>query len=91
VANIVVSQIAGVVLINTVLVILALVFIPIIISLFPEDYDPNNPKNQQRLQGQLNQETHQQQTQPQAQPPYYNGAVPYADNGYPPTQYVVYQ
>jgi hypothetical protein len=69
VANVVVSQITGIVFVNTFLVILAFVFIPILVRVFPSILDPNNPDNKQPLPDEMyqGQQQQQQQYQPQQQ------------------------
>lgn len=66
VANIVVSQITGIVFINTCLTILCFVLIPIGLSLFPEAFNPQDDRNKQPLPKEMKQEQQNQNF-----PPYY--------------------
>ncbi|CAF4794707.1 unnamed protein product, partial [Rotaria sp. Silwood2] len=59
-ANIVVTQAAGLVLINTCLAILAFVFLVLAMHMFPDTFNPNNPNTKQPLPNEMRQE---QQTQ----------------------------
>ncbi|CAF4241867.1 unnamed protein product [Rotaria sp. Silwood2] len=96
-ANIVVTQAAGLVLINTCLAILAFVFLVLAMHMFPDTFNPNNPNTKQPLPNEMRQE---QQTQNEGY--YYSNdnsnAGYYANNNNPNAyypyilpQHVVYQ
>lgn len=80
IANIAVSQITGIVVINTYLSILCFVLLPILMTLFPANLDPANPNNKQPVQNEIHQE-------PQQQQPYYNTGY-YVNNNNPNQYYV---
>ncbi len=81
IANIAVSQITGIVVINTYLSILCFVLLPVLMTLFPANLDPTNPNNKQPVQNEIHQEQQQQQQL------YYNTG--YAVNNNNPNQYYV--
>ncbi|CAF0916518.1 unnamed protein product [Rotaria sp. Silwood1] len=91
IANVVISQLAGFVLINTCLAILSFVFFVLIIRMFPDMFDPNlannpnNPNNKQPLPNDM------QQQQNQNVGYYYNNNDPNANYAYTLPQQTVYQ
>ncbi len=87
-ANIAVSQITGIAVINVFLTILAIILIPILMNTFPATSDPNNPNSKQPIPNEMHQE------QPVQNGGYYaNNTNPNAYYSYPQQQapYVTYQ
>lgn len=81
VANIGLSQITGIAVINTCLAILAFVYFAKFITVFKNTTNPNNSNNGQQYQGEINQ-VQQQQQQPYPSDPYY------MDYSYPYPYYI---
>ena len=79
-ADIAVSQITGIVVINVLLAILSIVFLPIIMNMFPAAYDPNKP-NKQSVSNEVNQE------QQMVNEGYYANGNNYASAPYTSTYY----
>jgi hypothetical protein len=79
VANIGLSQITGIAVINTCLKILAFVYFAKLIILFLNTTNPNNSNNGQQYQGEINQVQQQQQQQQQypSDPYYVDYSYPY--------------
>ena len=89
VANTAVSQIMGIGIINICMAILVFVFLPVLIKMFPQTFDPSDPNNKQPLTTELHQVQQLQMSYPDSG--YYgansNVTIPYT---YPIPAYTVY-
>ncbi len=86
IANIAVAQITGIAVINVCLAILAIVFIPVFMNMFPATSDPNNSNNKQPVSNGM---PYEQQMQNGGYYP--NNNDPNAYYNYPQPTYAVYQ